>query len=217
MDTEAVLFDLDGTLVDTLPLIIQTYKKVFTDLKIPWGNDDVVKWIGLPLVETARHFAGAHKKKFMDLYQYYYQIEHDRLTRLFPGTYETLRSLKARLFKLGVVTAKSRPVTLRTLAHTGLDRLMNVVITAHDVVKPKPDPEPVFRALAVLECAADRAIFIGDTRFDILAGKKAGACVLGVTWGLAGREELAPLAPDGLLEKWEDIELYLKRTAFSRQ
>jgi len=209
VDTQAVLFDLDGTLVDTLPLIIQTYRKVFNDLKIPWGNNDVVKLIGLPLIKIARHFAGENETKFVELYQYYYQLDHDRLTKLFPGTYDTMSYLKSRALKLGIVTSKGKPITLRTIAHTGLDRLMDVVVTAHDVVKPKPDPEPLLSALRVLETAVDRSIFIGDSRFDILTGQNAGARTLGVTWGLDSREELERLAPDGLLDKWEEIESYL--------
>lgn len=209
MNTRAVLFDLDGTLVDTLPLIIQTYRKVFHDMKIPWGDNDVVKLIGLPLVEIARRFVGKNEPQFVETYQYYYQLEHDRLTRLFPGTLETIKYLKSLGLKLGIVTSKGKPVTLRTVAYTGLDCLMDVVVTAHDVVKPKPDPEPLFKALASLDTAADRSILIGDSRLDILTGQNAGARALGVTWGLDDREELEKLAPDGLLDSWEEINQYL--------
>jgi len=209
VNTEAVLFDLDGTLADTLPLIVQTYRKVFRDMKIPWGDNDVVKLIGLPLAEIARRFVGKREPRFVELYQYYYQLEHDRLTKLFPGTYEMISRLKNMGLKLGVVTSKGKPVTLRTIAYTGLDCLMDVVVTAHDIVKPKPDPESLLNALAALETAADRSILVGDSSFDILTAQNAGARALGVTWGLDSREELAKLAPDGLLDSWEEISLYL--------
>jgi len=209
VDTKAVLFDLDGTLVNTLPLIVQTYRKVFRDMNIPWGDGAVLKLIGLPLKEIGKHFAGEKEPLFIELYQHYYQLDHDRMTGLFPGTSEILRFLKSRGIKLGIVTSKGKPVTLRTIAHTGLDRFMEVVVTAHDVVKPKPDPEPLLNALATLGVMAGQAVFIGDSRFDIMTGKNAGTRTLGVTWGLDGREELERLKPDGLLDKWEELKLYL--------
>lgn len=209
MHTTTVLFDLDGTLVDTIPLIVQTYRKVFSDMKLSWGDNDVVKLIGYPLIEIGRHFAGEKESLFVELYQHYYQIDHDRMTRLYPGTLEILRFLKSRGLQLGIVTAKGRPVTLRSVAHTGLDRFMDVIVTAHDVLKSKPDPEPLMKAMNVLGAAADRTIFIGDSRFDILTGQNAGTLALGVTWGLAGRKELELLKPDGLLDEWKEIKWYL--------
>ncbi|MDD4169531.1 MAG: HAD-IA family hydrolase [Desulfotomaculaceae bacterium] len=209
MHNIAVLFDLDGTLVDTLPLIVQTYRKVFRDMKIPWGDDDVVKLIGYPLTEIGKHFAGEKESLFIELYQHYYQIDHDRMTRLYPGTLEILSFLKSRGLKLGIVTSKGRPVTLRSVAHTGLDRFMDVIVTAHDVLKHKPDPEPLVKALTVLGATVDQSIFIGDTSFDILTGQNTGTLTLGVTWGLASRNELELLKPDGLLDQWIEIKKYL--------
>lgn len=209
MKIDAVLFDLDGTLVDSLPLIIQTYRKVFYDLKIPWGDGQVVKLIGLPLVEIAGYFVKNNESRFVDLYQHYYQLEHDNLTRLFPGTYAALCRLKELGLKIGIVTSKGKPVTMRTMAYTGLDRLMDVVVTAHDVQKPKPDPEPLLKALAVLKTAADRAVLVGDSSFDILTAQNTGVLALGVTWGLDSKEELERLNPDGLLDSWEELNNYL--------
>ncbi|OPX84307.1 MAG: Pyrophosphatase PpaX [Pelotomaculum sp. PtaB.Bin104] len=209
MSTTAVLFDLDGTLVNTLPLIIETYRKVFHDMKIPWGNDDVVKLIGYPLITIGKHFAGEKEPLFIELYQHYYQLDHDRMTRLYPGTLETLSFLKSQGLKMGIVTSKGRPVTLRSVAHTGLDRFMDVIVTAHDVLKHKPDPEPLMKALNVLDSKVGQAIFIGDSSFDILTGQNAGTMTLGVTWGLASRKELELLKPDGVIDEWKEIKLYL--------
>ena len=83
MKTEAVLFDLDGTLIDSLALIVRTYRKVFEELKIPWEDGDVLKMIGLPLKDIARHYTGELAGHFEELYQFYYQREHDLYTNLF--------------------------------------------------------------------------------------------------------------------------------------
>lgn len=209
METKAVLFDLDGTLVDTIPLIVRTYQNVFKELEIPWGDNDVVEWIGLPLKEIGLHFAGDKEPRFYELYQHHYHLEHDRMTKLYPGTGEMLSTLKNSGLKLGIVTSKGRPVTLRTIAYTGLDRFMDVVVTAHDVEKHKPDPEPLLNALRHLDTEAGRCVYVGDSHFDILTGQRAGALTLAVTWGLGEKEALEQLKPAGLLESWEDLLRYL--------
>ncbi|HBC92678.1 MAG TPA: haloacid dehalogenase [Pelotomaculum sp.] len=209
MNTEAVLFDLDGTLVDSLPLIVRTYRQVFSEMNIPWGNDDVVKMIGLPLKDIGRRFVGEAAPVFEERYQYYYHQDHDYYTRLFPGTLEMLESLKGQDIRLGIVTSKGKPGTTRTAAFTKLDGYMDVVITAHDVARHKPDPEPLLTALATLPARAERTIFIGDSSYDILTGKNAGCLTLGVAWGLDSRTELEKLSPDGILESWEELQAYL--------
>ena len=209
MQTRAVLFDLDGTLVDSLPLIVRTYRQVFKEMKIPWGDNDVVKMIGLPLKHIGMHFAGDRWSQFEEIYQHYYHRDHDLFTRLFPGTLDLLRELKKRGLRLGIVTSKGKPGTARTIAFTGIDGFMDVVVTAHDVLKHKPEPEPLFKALEVLDTTAARSLYVGDSRFDILTGQKAGARTLGVTWGLGDREELEDLRPDGVIDRWGELPEYL--------
>ena len=209
MFTQAVLFDLDGTLVDTVPLIVKTYRQVFRDLKIPWGDDDVVGHIGLPLVDIAGNFGVDDRDRFVELYQHYYKIEHDNSTKVFPGTLEMLSHLREMGIKLGLVTSKGKPVTTRTLAFTKLDRLLDTIVTAHDVANPKPHPEAMEKALTALAAQPERTIMVGDSRFDILAGKGSGTRTLAVTWGLESREALTKLNPDGLLENWNEITQYL--------
>lgn len=209
MKTEAVLFDLDGTLLDSLPLIVRTYRQVFSEMNIPWGNDDVVKMIGLPLKDIGNHFVGDRESRFEELYQEYYHRDHDLFTRLFPGTLGMLELLKKRGVRLGIVTSKGKPATSRTVAFTGIDCFMDVVVTAHDVLKHKPDPEPLFKALEFMGTQARRSIYLGDSRFDILTGQNAGVRTIGVTWGLESREELELLGPDGLIDRWGELAGYL--------
>lgn len=209
METEAVLFDLDGTLVDSLPLIFRTYRQVFDEMGIPWNENSIEKMIGLPLKDIGKYFTGKEVSRFEELYQYYYHRDHDHFTRLYPGTLAMLSNLEKRKIKLGIVTSKGKPGTTRTTAFTGLDRFMDVIISAHDVLKHKPDPEPLLNAVELLGVHVSRAIYIGDSRFDILTGRNAGARTLGVTWGLASREELESLQPDGMLERWDELIRYI--------
>lgn len=210
MTTEAVLFDLDGTLVDSLPLIFRTYRQVFDEMGLSWHENGVAKMIGLPLKDIGKHFSGKEVSRFEELYQFYYHRDHDLFTRLYPGTLAMLSSLEKRKIKLGIVTSKGKSGTVRTAAFTGLDRFMDVIISAHDVLKHKPDPEPLQSAAELLGVHISRTIYIGDSSFDILTGRNAGARTLGVTWGLASREELESLHPDGMLDRWDELLRYVK-------
>ncbi|NLI11609.1 MAG: HAD-IA family hydrolase [Peptococcaceae bacterium] len=209
MRTEAVLFDLDGTLVDSLPLIFRTYRLVFADMKIPWNNNDLARLVGLPLKDIGKFFAGKAASRFEELYQYYYHRDLDLFTRLYPGTIALLEQLKKRGVRLGIVTSKGKTGTSRTTLFTGLDCFMDVIITAHDVKKHKPDPEPLLNAIKFLGTQAAYTIYVGDSKFDIITGQNAGSRTLGVTWGLGSREELASLRPDGMIDRWDELNNYL--------
>lgn len=212
MTIDTVLFDLDGTLIDSLPLIRRTYEKVFEEMNIPWGNAEVMKQIGLPLVDIAKTFAGETRHlDFFKLYQHHYALEHDTLTTPFPGTLEMLETLKSKGFRLGIVTSKTRQVALRSAGFLGIDRYMEVIIAVEDVSRHKPQPDPVLKALELIQKPVETAAYIGDSPFDIIAAKRAGVAAFGVTWGMSNREELARHEPHSILEKWEDLTPLLGR------
>ena len=205
MQITVVLFDLDGTLADSLPFIKKTYRRVFDLLGVPWAGGEVMRWIGRPIQDIAGHFAAGKEKAFLDLYKYYYDLEHDRYVRLFPGTLEMLDFLKQRGLRLGVVTSKGREGTRRTVELTGLNPYLDALVTAQDVERHKPFPDPVFKALTLLNASPQTAVYVGDSYFDLQAGRQAGTVTLGVTLGMAAREELLACEPDGLLESWADL------------
>lgn len=205
MKTSVVLFDLDGTLVNSLPFIIDTYRLVFDKLNLPWAGGEVERWIGRPLIKIAGYFAGEREEEFLKSYEYYYNLDFEQNISLFPGTLEILDRLRERGMRLGIVTSKGRGGTERTVKVTGLDRYMEVIVTAQDVRIHKPCPEPVLEALRLLGAMPRQALYAGDSFLDVEAGKGAGVTTLAVTWGITAREELAALAPDGLLETWTDL------------
>ncbi|WP_027718138.1 HAD family hydrolase [Desulfovirgula thermocuniculi] len=209
MPAKAVLFDLDGTLVDSLPLLKEVYLRVFEDLGLSWGRGDVIQWIGRPIVDIARHFAGGREKEFIDRYHHHYYREYDRRVRLFPGTAEMLRRLKEKGLALGIVTSKGRTSAWHTVRQMNLGEYMDVVVTAHDVERHKPLPDPVLKALEALAVGAAEAVYVGDSPYDVQAGKAAGVKTLGVTWGLSSAAELARWQPDGLIDSWDELEQFL--------
>ncbi|OAT81256.1 HAD-IA family hydrolase [Desulfotomaculum copahuensis] len=209
MTVEVVLFDLDGTLADSLPLIEHTYRLVFEEMGIPWGEDAVMGWIGRTIRDIAEYFAGRRAQEFIERYQMHYHREHDKYTALFPETLPMLAGLKQRGLRLGIVTSKGRTGAMRTVNFTGLAPYMDTVVTAHDVEKHKPLPDPVLEALRRLAAPPERAVYVGDSQFDIQAGRTAGTRTLGVTWGMAGRAGWREFRPDGVLERWDDLDKYL--------
>ena len=204
--TSAVLFDLDGTLTDSLPLIRQTYFKVFNEMSIPWGDDDVMKWIGRTLQDIAVYFAGKEAAGlFIERYQIHYHRDHDQLMKLFPGTREMLEVLKKDGVKAGIVTSKGRPGTERTVEFTGIGSYMDVIVTAHDLDRHKPLPDPIFLALKAINVKPKEAVFVGDSRFDLESGKAAGVKVVGVSWGICSAVELMNYSPLGVIDSWEEL------------
>lgn len=207
---DTVLFDLDGTLTDSLPLIRQTYLQVFREMDIPWGEDDVMKLIGLPLREIGRKMAGEEKKDdFFALYQKYYKIAHHQFMRCFPGIPDVLERLSSLGYTLGVVTSKSRQGTELTLDFLKIKHYFTVVITADDTEKHKPAPDPVLAALGALQTNPQNAVFVGDSPFDIVSGNQAGVFTIAVTWGMAEKEELGRHQPNLIIGRQQELVTFL--------
>jgi pyrophosphatase PpaX len=202
----AVLFDLDGTLVDTVPFILAGVRHAFAGE--PRGPSDAewIAGIGTPLRTQLAQFAAspARVELLLQRYRDFWIQHHDAETRLFPGAGDTVRALKAAGHPIGVVTAKLEAGAERTLRHVGLREQVDVIVAADTVERSKPDPMPVRHALDRVGRAPGEAVMIGDSTHDLAAGRGAGTVTAGVCWGAATREELAPLA-DHLLDEMAEI------------
>lgn len=210
MNINTILFDLDGTVTDSLPLIKRTYAKVFKEMDIPWGKDDVMNLIGLPLKDIGRQMAGVGKEDdFFDKYQKYYRLEHDQYMSLYSGTLQIIETLKNKGFTLGVVTSKSLYGTNKTLDFLDIDKYFSVIVTADDPIKHKPNPDPVLLALDKLDKKPKNAIYVGDSPFDIEAGNRAGVTTIAVTWGMATEEKLKEYDPTVVVHTREELLDYI--------
>jgi len=202
---DTVLFDLDGTLINTIPLIRWTLKNVFAHLNIPWREQEVMRTVGLPLRQIAARYAPQQVEDFVHLYTTIQKTRHRELTRAYPGTLETLKIVRSGGRRTGVVTSKRRHPALEGMAFTGIDRYIEVTVAADDVVKSKPHPEPLFTALQLLGGRPEKTVYVGDSEYDITAGKQAGVITVAVTWGVAPREQLAAHAPDVIVDSWDEF------------
>lgn len=210
MFKEYLLFDLDGTLMDSLPLIENSFRYAFEQFDIPWDDGAVMKTVGLPLRDACRQFAGSRWRELFDCYVNYQAAIHDDYVRLFPGTKTALTEIKPLVLGMGVVTSKRRQFARRGVALTGLDYYLDHVVALEDAEKPKPHAEPVLQSLRQFGATPAQAVFVGDSHFDIQSGRNAGVTTVGVTWGVASREKLQAAAPDYLVDTWVELLEVLK-------
>ena len=190
----AVLFDLDGTVADSIELILSSARHAFIGFagQAP-SDEDWRRSIGRPLLSVLQEYAGGDEDEAQRLLARYrtFQLEHhDRLLRPYPGLLEVLEQLKASGYELGIVTSKSDWLAERALDHLGMRSLFSVLVGCDTCVNHKPHPEPVERALALMGADAAQAVYVGDSPHDMRSGRAANVRTLGVTWGAFGREEL---------------------------
>lgn len=201
-----ILFDLDGTLIDTNELIITTYLHTL-EKYYPgkYMREDVLPFMGPTLTEVFGKMNPDQAEEMISEYRRFNLANHDLLVKEFVGVVETVDTLKKKGYKMGIVTTKRHDTVLKGLRLMKLDSYFNVIVAIDHVKKEKPDPEPVFKALEQLGSTPDEAIMIGDNFHDILAGKNAGTKTAGVAWSLKGRDYLAQFEPDYILENMADL------------
>jgi pyrophosphatase PpaX len=206
------LFDLDGTLIDSVDLILECYRYTMNKHLGRVPPDSVwLAGIGTPLRKQLAEFTDDTDEieAMAATYRDFHYQHHDELLKQYPGAVEPVRDLKERGIKLGVVTSKMPWSTKRGLELCGFDGMFDAFVTAEDVKKHKPDPEPVLRALELLESKPEETVFVGDSTHDMAAGRAAGVKTAAVLWGPFDRDTLEPLAPDFWLEKPADISALL--------
>jgi len=201
---EAVLFDLDGTLLDSMELIRRSYwHALLVHRRSEPRREEWLEGIGRPLRWQFARIArdAAEVEAMLATYRAYNLAHHDASVAAFPGAVEAVRALAARGLKLGVVTSKLRHGALRGLARGGFDGLFGALVAADDVEQHKPHPAPVAKALRELGVAAERALMVGDSPHDLAAGRAAGTRTAAVAWGPFPEAELRATRPDLWLDE----------------
>ncbi|MDT8369587.1 MAG: HAD-IA family hydrolase [Longimicrobiales bacterium] len=210
----AVLFDLDGTIADTIPLILACYREMMLEHFGHEGDPEAwLRTVGRPLPVTLREIASSEAQA-LALRRTYKRVQeglHDEMVRSFEGIPEIVHRELERGSCQAIVTSKGAPMTRRTLDACGVADAFSVVITADDVHRPKPHAEPVHRALDRLGVTASRrVVFIGDSVHDIEAGHAAGVTTIAVTWGALDREALEAARPTHLVEAPTELQTILE-------
>lgn len=207
MRFSVVLFDLDGTLVDTNHLIVTSFQHTLRELlglEVP--AETLYKHFGEPLPLTMARYSPERALELTDFYRTFNLASHDSLIREFLGVKEALQELQAAGVKLGVVTSKKTDMARRGLKACGLESFFPVVVGMDLTEKHKPEPEPIYLALHQLGVSAgEHVLMVGDSQFDIRCGQNAGVKTAAVAWTVIDREELGRIQPDFWLEHPEDL------------
>ncbi len=194
----AVLFDLDGTLIDSIGLLLASVKHAFEGFagRAP-TEEEWVAGIGTPLATQLKAYCDTDEQleAVTTRYRVFQRAAHDRLTTVFPGTLEVLGSLAASGHPMGIVTSKSNEMMDRALDLTGIAPYMQSKIGCDSCSIHKPDPFPVRMALGELGYEASEAVFVGDSPHDVNAGNSAGAISIAALWGPFRRDQLEPANP----------------------
>jgi pyrophosphatase PpaX len=205
---DTVVFDFDGTLADTLPMIYRAFDEVLlprigrtidpAELRSRFGPPDQTI-LGHYLEEADRDAA------FAD-YLAIYERDHADHVRVFDRTHDLLDACRAAGMRIGVMTGKSRVTALISFRELQLEGLIDVLVAGDDVERPKPHPEGVLAALEQLgHGAADRGVMVGDSFADVMAGRGAGLTTIGVTWGVPEHDQMLAAGPDIVCDSVNDL------------
>lgn len=208
MKIKGVLFDLDGTLINTTPLILQSFRHTFKEFNLPVPADaELVAGFGLPLRTAAKAYMPDEIiEPFCSAYSNYHREHHDELIQPFDGINEVLALLAERGIKMGVVTSKKRPMALRGLACYGLDKFISTVVTCQDCEEHKPLPGPSLMALEQLGLQGCECIGVGDSPFDLQSARGAGCKTAAVRYtSFEWNYILKEGKPDYVLNKMDDL------------
>ena len=208
MALKAVLFDNDGTLVDTHDLLLESFQYATrTVLGVDLPEEVLLAKVGQPLVTMMQDFSEdpAVVEELVTVYRGYNEAIHNERISLFPGVAEGLQRLQEAGLALGVVTSKMHALAAEGLDVLGIGEYMGCLVGANDCPKHKPDPEPVALGCQLLGFAPEECAFVGDSPFDMHAGNGAGCATFGVLYGMFPEERLREESADYICETFDGL------------
>ena len=203
-----VLFDLDGTLLDTHDLILASFRHATAHvLGAPLPDERLMAKVGVPLAQQMADFSDdpAVQQRLRDVYRAYNHAHHDEMVREFAGMSRTVDELRKRGMRLGVVTSKRRELALRGLALFEFDGAFEFVIGSDDCERHKPDPEPILMGCGRLGLEPAACVYVGDSPFDLQAARAAGATAVAALWGMFPEGALTAERPDAMCRRPEEL------------
>lgn len=207
MNFKGILFDLDGTLLDTSGMIVASFQHTF---QVHYGKvlepAQIHRFFGKTMLEAMSVLAADKDPDILiDTYRQH-QMAHDDDMGIFPHVAETLTALAGRGIKMAVVTSRRRETAISGLEKFGIRRHFPVVIGAHQCEKHKPDPEPIYKALDALGLKSGECLMVGDSPADIAGGHNANMKAAAVKWTYMDWGCLEREKPEYVLETMADLK-----------
>jgi len=212
MKIKCILFDLDGTLLNTNDLVLESLKHTIrTHMETEVDERKLYKYFGQPLVKIMADLDPSRADVMVATYREHNVLIHDQMTKVFPQVPETLAALKAKGIPMAIVTSKLKGLAYRGLGLFGLEEMFDTCIAFEDTEKHKPEPAPVLKALTAIgtKFEGSNVVMVGDSPYDIMCAHNAGVKAAVVEWSLHPREVLAPCKPDIWLTKFSDLLGYV--------
>jgi len=211
-----ICFDLDGTLVDSVPDLRLALNAMMDDFALPHCEDEQIKtWVGngLPkLVERALLYVGnqeVEQQTALNCFEKHYQHFLNSASGLYPKVAETLRALKNRGYHTALVTNKAEQFLPELLSNFNISDCFDLVLGGDTLARNKPDPMQVDFALAHFSVDKSQAVMVGDSKNDILAGQNAGLISIALTYGYNYGEPVSLLNPDHIIDQFDELLVLL--------
>lgn len=191
-----VLFDLDGTLIDSVGLILASFRHATqTVLGTSLTEEALMRNVGMPLLPQMEILAPGRGEELCAVYREHNDAHHDAMLKAYPGVPEALEALRERGYRLGVVTSKGTPLMLRGLDRFGLAENFEVLVSMDDVTAHKPDPAPLLLAAERMGAPVAECAYVGDSPHDVAAALAAGMTAIGALWGAFPAHRVLAAAP----------------------
>lgn len=202
---QAVLFDIDGTLLDTKEFVYQAYLHTLEKHGIKNFSREYIESLGgRTLEEYYSILAPEIEFELLRESHRIFQSENMHLSGSFPGAPELLTALKKKGYQVAAITSRARDVVIETLEKAKIHQYFDLIIAIEDVSQAKPDPEGIFKALEFFKVKHSEALMVGDNEVDIQAGKRAGVQTVGVSFGFAG-SNITKFQPDFVIDSLSEL------------
>ncbi|MFQ1021592.1 HAD family hydrolase [Thermoproteati archaeon 3817-70] len=204
MHVEAVVFDLDGTLLDSREAFIHQNLDILKEFgHLEATLNDAVELLGMSPTQILSKMGvseSQHKRYIAKIDASYIDHYMKKYTKPFPGIIQCLEKLKKAGIAIGVATNTTREILEQSLRWTGMDSLVDATVCADGTIKEKPEPDMLIEVLKKLDVSAENAIYVGDTELDVVAAKNAGIpSFITVSGGIGKLDVIMALKPDALL------------------
>ncbi|MDR2957723.1 MAG: HAD-IA family hydrolase [Coriobacteriales bacterium] len=211
----ALLFDLDGTVLDTRELILASYHYACDQVlgfRLP--DEPLLEMIGVPLPEQMYKLTPPkHAEAMVLAYREHNALAHNSLIEYFPGTHEALSALTSAGWPMVIVTSKRNDSALQGLKCFDLDKYFELIVGYNDTDRHKPEPDPLLFAANQLGVLPEECIYIGDSPYDMQAARAAGCLAIGAEWGFFDRDRLLEAGAEILVPEISKLAAIIEQLA----